>query len=156
MDFLNSQNWLAVAQKKIPLGAQTFSKSITQFPPEISPLFCSHGKDGRIWDIDGNCFVDLISGLASVTLGYANNDVNEAVIEQLSNGVTFSLSTKLELEVAELISLLVLLLKWCALPKMEVMSLLQQFDCLEHSLERRSFSLLDITGGMIGISAPRV
>lgn len=107
MDFLNSQSWLTVAQKRIPLGAQTFSKSITQFPPEISPLFCSHGKDGRIWDIDGNCFVDLISGLASVTLGYANNDVNEAVIKQLSKGVTFSLSTKLELEVADLISSLV-------------------------------------------------
>jgi glutamate-1-semialdehyde 2,1-aminomutase len=107
MKFTASQDWLAHAQGLIPLGAQTFSKSITQFPPKISPLYCERGLGGKIWDIDGNCFVDLISGLASVTLGYCEPEVNDAVIEQLNKGVTFSLSSKLEAEVAELVCELV-------------------------------------------------
>lgn len=107
MKFTASQEWLTHAQRLIPLGAQTFSKSITQFPPQIAPLYCDRGLGGKIWDIDGNCFVDLISGLASVTLGYCDADVNNAVIEQLGKGVTFSLSSKLEAEVAELVCQLV-------------------------------------------------
>jgi glutamate-1-semialdehyde 2,1-aminomutase len=107
MKFTASQEWLTHAQSLIPLGAQTFSKSITQFPPEISPLYCEKGLGGRLWDIDGNRFVDLISGLASVTIGYCDPEVNEAVIKQLGKGVTFSLSSKLEAEVAEMVCALV-------------------------------------------------
>lgn len=103
MKFTASQEWLNRAKDLIPLGAQTFSKSITQFPEGISPLYCERGLGGRLWDIDGNCFVDLISGLASVTIGYCDIDVNEAVLHQLGKGVTFSLSSKLEVDVAELV-----------------------------------------------------
>lgn len=103
MKFTASREWLSYARNLIPLGAQTFSKSITQFPEGISPLYCERGLGGRLWDIDGNCFVDLISGLASVTIGYCDPEVNEAVIRQLGKGVTFSLSSKLEVDVAELV-----------------------------------------------------
>lgn len=107
MKFTASQEWLSHARKMIPLGAQTFSKSITQFPEGISPLYCERGLGGHLWDIDDNCFVDLISGLASVTIGYCDPEVNEAVIQQLNKGITFSLSSKLEAEVAELVCELV-------------------------------------------------
>ena len=91
----------------IPLGSQTFSKSITHFPKQVSPHFATHGEGSRIWDVDGNEYLDFVSGLASVLLGYCDNDVDTAVAEQLKNGVTFSLSHELEIEVAERLTRLI-------------------------------------------------
>jgi glutamate-1-semialdehyde 2,1-aminomutase len=51
--------------------------------------------------MDDNEYIDFINGLASVTLGYNDPDVNHAVKKQLENGVTFSLPHALETEVAE-------------------------------------------------------
>ena len=42
--YLKSEKMLKRAQKVIPLGSQTFSKSITQYPPGISPLYITKGK----------------------------------------------------------------------------------------------------------------
>ena len=101
--YRTSQAMLERACKTIPLGAQTFSKSTTQYPLGVSPYFAARAKGSRLWDVDGNEYVDFVNALASVTLGYADADVNDAVIEQLENGTIFSLSHQLEAEVAELI-----------------------------------------------------
>jgi glutamate-1-semialdehyde 2,1-aminomutase/spore coat polysaccharide biosynthesis protein SpsF len=85
----------------IPLGTQTFSKSHQQFPEGHSPLFLERGEGGRVWDVDGNEFVDLICGLLPVVLGYRDPDVDAAVRAQLERGVSFSLATTLELDLAE-------------------------------------------------------
>ena len=98
-----SELLLKRALETIPLGSQTFSKSITQYPRGVSPLFITHGKGSHIWDVDGNEYVDFVNGLASVTIGYSNEIVNNAVKQQIDNGITFSLPHKLELEVAELL-----------------------------------------------------
>jgi glutamate-1-semialdehyde 2,1-aminomutase len=89
------------AEAVIPLGSQTFSKSRELFPPGISPQFAVRGLRGRIWDADDNEYVDLVGGLASVSLGYADPEINAAVTDQLSRGVTLSLANELEAEVAE-------------------------------------------------------
>ncbi len=91
------------ARKIIPLGAQTFTRSYTQFPFNYTPLFIKKGHGSRIWDVDGNEYVDMLSGLLSVVLGYGDVDVNQAIIDQLNNGITFSLSSELELDLAKLL-----------------------------------------------------
>jgi len=96
-----SQRLLRRARKVIPLGSQTFSKSFQQFPSGASPLFLTHGRGCHVWDVDGNKYVDMISGLLPVLLGYCDSDVDNAVKEQLKQGITFSLATELEIEVAE-------------------------------------------------------
>jgi len=73
----------------------------------ISPLFIEKAKGCQVWDIDGNKYVDLVSSLASVTLGYGDARVDNAVRKQLRKGVTFSLPGTLEAEVAEMICELV-------------------------------------------------
>lgn len=105
--YLNSSQMLQKVEGRIPLASQTFSKSRTQYPPNISPLFVTHSLGCRTWDIDGNEYIDLVSSLAAITLGYGDTDVNNAVCEQLTRGVTLSLANILEYEVAELISELV-------------------------------------------------
>ena len=99
--YKKSEQLLDRALKSIPLASQTFSKSLTQYPRGVSPFFIEKGKGARIWDVDGNEYVDFVNSLAAVTLGYCDKDVDEAVQEQMKSGVTFSLPHKLEMEVAE-------------------------------------------------------
>ncbi|MGO4125190.1 aminotransferase class III-fold pyridoxal phosphate-dependent enzyme [Inquilinus sp. YAF38] len=96
-----SEAMLDRARQTIPLGAQTFSKSITQYPLGVSPYFAARGQGSKLWDVDGNEYIDFINGLASVTLGYNDPDVTAAVKAQVDHGTIFSLSSPLEAEVAE-------------------------------------------------------
>ncbi len=88
------------AEAVIPLGSQTFSKSRIQYPAE-SPMFLTHGQGGKVWDVDGNCYVDMVCGLLPVVLGYQDPDVDAAIRAQLTSGISFSLATTLETELAE-------------------------------------------------------
>lgn len=99
----NSEEMLARAQHTIPLGTQTFSKSKTQFPFGVSPFYATRAKGGRLWDIDGNEFIDFNNSLAAITLGYGDPDVTAAVSSQLSDGVIFTLPHPVEVEAAELV-----------------------------------------------------
>ncbi len=105
--YRRSEEMLARALESIPLGSQTFSKSRMQFPVGVSPLFIARGRGSRVWDIDGNEYVDFVNSLAAVTLGYGDPDVSAAVRAQLEDGVIFSLPHPLEVEVAEKIRELV-------------------------------------------------
>ena len=99
--YRKSETLLERARKVIPLGSQTFSKSVTQYPLGISPFFATHGKGAHIWDVDGNEYVDFVNALCAVTLGYGDSDVTRVVVEQLANGTIYSLSHELETIVAE-------------------------------------------------------
>ena len=101
--YQNSLDFLDLVEKVIPLGSQTFSKSRTQYPVGVSPLFIERGEGSKIWDIDGNEYVDFVNSLLAVSIGYNNVSINTAVIEQLKKGVTFTLPSKLEYEVASLL-----------------------------------------------------
>jgi glutamate-1-semialdehyde aminotransferase/spore coat polysaccharide biosynthesis protein SpsF (cytidylyltransferase family) len=101
LKFDESQKFLKRALKAIPLGSQTFSKSYIQFPEKSAPFFASHGLGGHIWDIDGNEYIDLVSALLPNVLGYADPEINFAIHSQLQKGITFSLATTLEVELAD-------------------------------------------------------
>lgn len=101
INFKNSSMLLQQALKTIPLGAQTFSKSYIQFPENNSPMFLTHGLGSRTWDVDGNEYIDLISALLPNVLGYNDVDVNFAIQSQLMKGISFSLATELESQLAE-------------------------------------------------------
>lgn len=94
---------LARAEQVTPLGTQTFSKSVKTLPSGLAPLYADRASGGRIWDIDGNEYVDLMSALASVNLGYSDPEINKAVAQQLERGTTLSLTHPIEAEVAELV-----------------------------------------------------
>ena len=102
-----STEFLTRAEATIPIGSQTFSKSRTQYPVGISPLFATRAKGPYLWDLDGNKYIDLVSNLASITLGYRNRKVDSAVRKQMNLGNGFSLPSTLEAVVAEKITSLV-------------------------------------------------
>lgn len=101
--FKKSEQYLARAERTIPLGSQTFSKSRTQYPHGVSPYFITRGAGSRVWDLDGNEYIDFVNSLLSITLGYQDRDVDAAVRTQLDSGIIFSLPHPIEAEVAELI-----------------------------------------------------
>jgi glutamate-1-semialdehyde 2,1-aminomutase len=95
--------FLTQVKERIPLGAQTFSKSERQFVKKVAPLFLTHGRGAHVWDIDGNEYIDYINGLLAIILGYQYPAVDNAIKRQLKKGVAFSLSSPLEYELAQLL-----------------------------------------------------
>ena len=87
-NFENSNKLRAKAASLIPGGAHTYSKGDDQFP-QLSPHSIVKGKGARIWDVDGNEFVDWGMGLTSVLLGHAYEPILEVVKKELDNGCNF-------------------------------------------------------------------
>lgn len=90
--------------KIIPTCSQTLAKSPSQHVFGIAPVFLKKGEGAYVWDVDNNKYLDYNMGIGPVSLGYAYSEVDEAIKEQLQDGITFSLTHPLELEVAELIN----------------------------------------------------
>lgn len=91
------------AKKIIPAGTQTFSKGVTQFVNGFAPKYLHRGRGAYVWDVDGNRYLDYVMACHPIILGYADPDVNRAVIEQIELGSTFSLMNELEVDVTELL-----------------------------------------------------
>ena len=91
------------AQALIPSCTQTFSKGHTQYVQGVAPVFLSRGQGSHVWDVDGNEFIDYPMALGPVILGHNYPSVTDAVTRQLKDGVSFSLSHPLEVELADLL-----------------------------------------------------
>ncbi len=87
----------------IPGGTQLISRRPTRFALGVSPVVATRGKGSRIWDVDGNEYIDWVSAIGSVILGYCDPVVDEAVKAQIDRGTNFSITHELELELAELL-----------------------------------------------------
>ena len=64
-------------------------------------MFVDSGKGAVVKDIDGNEYIDYVMGLLPIVLGYCDPDVDNQIIKQINNGITFSLATKLEYELSK-------------------------------------------------------
>ena len=99
--YVRSEQLLERALRVIPGGTQTFSKSRTQYPLGVSPFFVERGHGSHVWDVDGNEYVDFISGLLAVNLGYGDPDVTAAVTARIADGTIYSLPHEIEIEMSE-------------------------------------------------------
>src|SRR5262249_11458074 len=63
--------------------------------------YLQRGEGARVWDVDGNAYVDWCMGIGPLVLGYRNPAVDAAIRRQLDDGITFSLMHPLEVDVAE-------------------------------------------------------
>ena len=105
--YAKSQELLKRARKVTPLGSQTYSKSVRYFCEGAAPAFLDRGLGSHVWDVDGNEFVDFMCALGPVTVGYNDPQVNAAVMAQLQKGISFSMATELEVELAEALTRIV-------------------------------------------------
>jgi len=87
----------------IPAYTQTLAKGPAQYINGVAPKYLKKGKGSHVWDVDGNEYIDYQMGIGPISLGYAYQTVDDAIREQLNDGITFSQMHPLEVEVAELI-----------------------------------------------------
>ncbi|TAF46524.1 MAG: glutamate-1-semialdehyde-2,1-aminomutase [Sphingobacteriales bacterium] len=96
-------------------SAELYQKAQQYFPGGVNspvrafksvygtPLFIQKGDGCRIWDADGNEFIDFCASWGPLILGHNNAKVREKVIEVMQNGMSFGAPTALENQLAELI-----------------------------------------------------
>jgi glutamate-1-semialdehyde 2,1-aminomutase len=99
--FDKSRQFSAEIHGLIPGGAHTYSKGDDQFPMN-APGAITHGKGARVWDLDGNEFIDCSMGLTSVCIGHGYEPVAQAVCEAAFQGTNFQRPAVMELEAARL------------------------------------------------------
>jgi glutamate-1-semialdehyde 2,1-aminomutase len=88
--------------KAIPGGAHTYSRGFDQFPAN-APQILKNGLGAYTFDQDNNRFLDYGMALRAVHLGYAEQAINMAAIEQINNGNNLTRASLVELEAAELL-----------------------------------------------------
>lgn len=84
----------------VPGGAHTYARGADQYPDHMAPVL-TRGHGCRVWDVDGNEYVEYGMGLRSVGLGHGYGPVVAAVAAAITDGVNFSRPTTSELAAAE-------------------------------------------------------
>ena len=99
-----SQELYRKAKKIIPGGTQLLSKRPEMFLPDYWPSYYSKAKGCEVWDLDNNHFIDMsYMGVGSCTIGYADDDIDSAVINAIKHGNMSTLNVPEEVELAELL-----------------------------------------------------
>jgi len=90
------------AKTLIPGGTMLLSKRPEMFLPENWPAYFSKAKGCKVWDLDGKEYIDMsIMGIGTNTLGYGNDEVDNAVIETVKKGNMSTFSCPEEVMLAE-------------------------------------------------------
>lgn len=102
-DLMNSQGVALYreARKMIPGGTQLLSKRPEMFAPDVWPAYFSRAKGARVWDLDNREFIDMsIMSVGACILGYADDEVDDAVLGAVRAGVNSSLNCPEEVALA--------------------------------------------------------
>ncbi|MCX7768531.1 MAG: aminotransferase class III-fold pyridoxal phosphate-dependent enzyme [Flavobacteriales bacterium] len=98
-----SLEMLAKARQYMTPISQTLAKGPGQYSEGTSPVYLERGSGCRVWDVDGNEYIDLNAAIGPLSIGYNIPAINEAIVAQLERGINFSLPHRLEAEVGALI-----------------------------------------------------
>jgi glutamate-1-semialdehyde 2,1-aminomutase len=93
----SSATLFAATKAVIPGGVGSNDRALV----DPHPIFISHGKGSRIWDVDGNEYIDYLLAYGPLVLGHAHDELVTAVAHQIERGSVYGASHPLELEVAE-------------------------------------------------------
>ena len=97
-----SQELYTHAKKVIPGGVQLLSKRPEMFCPDQWPNYAAKAKGCEVWDLDGNHYYDMTTnGIGACLLGFADPDVNDAVIRRIQNGSMSTLNAPEEVMLAD-------------------------------------------------------
>jgi len=98
LNLKNSMELFAEAQTLVPGGVAGIRRPYNFVPGEY-PIFFEKGKGGRIIDVDGNEYIDYLCAYGPIVIGYREEEIDNAVIEQIKEkGICFSLTQKLQNE----------------------------------------------------------
>lgn len=90
------------AKQVIPGGNMLLSKRAEMFLPDQWPAYFSKSKGCKVWDLDGNEYIDMfIMGIGTNTLGYGHPEVDEAVLKTIEAGNMSTFNCPEEVYLAE-------------------------------------------------------
>jgi glutamate-1-semialdehyde 2,1-aminomutase len=89
------------AQQRIPGGVNSPVRAFRHVG--VDPFFVERGQGAKIWDIDGNEYIDYVGSWGPAILGHAPKVIVDAVREAAARGISFGIPNPLEVEMAELI-----------------------------------------------------
>jgi len=101
---------------KHPGSAQRYEEALQLFPGGVThdnryaqpfPLYMTHGAGPRKWDVDGNEYIDYVSGHGSLLLGHSHPAIVAAVAQQMARGTHLGACTEEEIRWAKAIKALV-------------------------------------------------
>ncbi len=98
----SSAQLFARANDTIPGGVNSPVRAFGSV--EIDPIYIQRGEGSRLYDVDGNEYIDYVGSWGPLILGHADPRVVEAVCAAASSGTSFGANTKREIEFAELIT----------------------------------------------------
>lgn len=103
MNNSNSGNKLwSKANSIIPGGNGLLSKRPDRYAKDIWPVYYNRAKGCQIWDLDDNVYIDMAqNGIGTAILGYADEYVNQSVINAVNNGINTTLNPPEEVELAQ-------------------------------------------------------
>ncbi|MCL6088094.1 MAG: glutamate-1-semialdehyde 2,1-aminomutase [Actinobacteria bacterium] len=99
--FEKSSEYYQQAKKCIPGGVNSPVRAFKGVGGE--PVFIKSGKGSKIYDVDGNGYIDYVGSWGPLILGHLHPEVVEAITDTLATGISFGAPTKLETELAKLI-----------------------------------------------------
>jgi glutamate-1-semialdehyde 2,1-aminomutase len=67
------------------------------------PIYMQRGQGSRLFDVDGNEYIDWMMGFGALPWGHGDTDISKAIAEGAATGAHFATATEIELEVAELL-----------------------------------------------------
>lgn len=102
MNTEKTQELYTHAKNRIPGGVGLLSKRPEQFAPDVWPGYSVRSVGCQVEDLDGNVYYDMTTnGIGACLLGYADPDVNAAVIKRIQNGSMSSLNAPEEVYLAD-------------------------------------------------------
>ncbi|MCP4643545.1 MAG: aminotransferase class III-fold pyridoxal phosphate-dependent enzyme [bacterium] len=97
------KSWTAYRESTRYLAQGSSTSSKAPLIEDVEPAQIVRGQGCRVWDVDGNEYIDFRNALGPVSLGYAVPEVNRAITDQLDRGVIYGHPHPLEGEVAKLL-----------------------------------------------------
>ena len=151
MDSQGTRLW-EKAKKIIPGGNQLLSKRSEMFLPGLWPSYYAKAKGCEVWDLDAVHYYDFAQmGVGSCVIGYADDDIDRAVIQAIENGSMCSLNSPEEVELAEKLISIHPWAEMCRLPGLAAKLAQLPFVSLVRQPAGTKLLSVAIMAGMIGI-----
>src|ERR1700742_1832112 len=92
-----SRRWFERAKKVLAGGISSSARATTTGNLPY-PLYIARGQGSRIWDADGNEFIDYLLSYGSIVLGHSSPEITESVTRQLESGTMYGTCNTVEVE----------------------------------------------------------
>src|SRR6202451_2411443 len=94
-----SQEWFKRAKQSLVEGVNSPSRGAAVYAP--GPIVLERGQGSRVWDADGNEYIDFMMSFGALIQGHAHPTLVKTISEAMATGSHFAAATSAEVEAAE-------------------------------------------------------